>query len=366
MRPVAVERLPPLVDEGERSTLLAAVQRSRRWYARRPPQKEYVFGPRRVPAAAMTTALDTFLGWLTDDLPAEELAQKVVQTFDVYQSVGDHSGEMLITGYYEPVIEGSLRRTSEYPVPIYGRPRDLVDVDLGAFRESLRGERIAGRLEGKRLVPYPSRGDVRRGRKIDGPVLAWAKDPVELFFLEVQGSGALRLPDGGEIRIGYAAANGRPYRSIGRLLIDEGEIPREQMSMQALRSWLRQNPDQIPRVLDHNESQVFFRRLDGPPTGNLGFPVTAERSVALDHRLFPPAALGFLMTEIPASAEDGSTRSAGPLLRFVLNQDTGGAIRGSDRADFFWGRGAMAAERAGLMKQSGALFFFVPKIESSE
>lgn len=361
LRPVVAGKLPPLIDEGSRATLAAAVRHSRRWYSRRPPERELVFGPRRVRAGEMVAALDLVLGWLDADLSPAELAQRVVESFDLFQSVGDHSGEMLITGYYEPVIAGSLRRSAEFSVPIYGRPSDLIDVDLGTFRESLRGERIAGRLQGHRLVPYPSRGEVRRGTKIDGPVLAWAKDPVELFFLEVQGSGAVSLPDGGEIRIGYAAANGRPYRSIGRKLIDEGKIPPEQMSMQALRSWLRDHPGELHRVLDHNESQVFFRRLEGAPTGNLGFAVTAERSVALDHRLFPPAALGFLMTEIPAAAEDGSTISAGLLRRFVLNQDTGGAIRGSDRADLFWGRGEVAAERAGLMKQPGALFFLVPK-----
>lgn len=361
MRAVTLDKVPAFLDKGSRESLAQAVGSSLRWYRKRPEDREYIFGPRRVTAAEQAGALDLFLSWLNAELSAEDLAVQVSEHFDIYQSVGDHSGEMLITGYFEPMIDGSLRRSSEFSVPIYGRPSDLIDIDLGAFRESLKGERTAGRLEGRRLVPYPSRGQVRDGAKIDAQVLAWARDPVDLFFLEVQGSGALNLPDGQEMRIGYAAANGRAYRSIGRLLIDEGEIPREQMSMQALRTWLDANPGEIHRVLDHNESLVFFRRLKGAPTGNLGFPVTAERSVALDHRLFPPAALGFLMTEIPAPADDGSTKSDGPLLRFVLNQDTGGAIRGSDRADLFWGRGEVPALRAGLMKQPGALFFLVPK-----
>ena len=184
---------------------------------------------------------------------------------------------------------------------------------------------------------------------------------MDFFFLEVQGSGSLRLPDGGRRRIGWAGGNGRPYRSIGKLLIDEGVIPREQMSMQALRSWLAANPQEIERVLDYNESMVFFRYLDGAPKGSLGLEVMAERSIATDHKLLPSGALAFLQTTIPTRAEDGSTVSGGPLGRFVLNQDTGGAIRGADRADFYWGPGELAAERAGLMKQRGQLVFLVPK-----
>lgn len=365
LRPVAKHQLPSFIDGADRQALLAALNKSRRWLRGRPADRVFVCGPRQVTAADMLSALDQFAEMLADDPTPEVLAQQVAATFDVFESVGDHSGEMLITGYFEPMIDASPRRRQGYEVPIYGRPKDLIDVKLGDFSERFKGERIAGRLEGRRLVPYADRQDLRLGASIPAPVLAWAARRVDLFFLEVQGSGTLRYPDGEEQRIGYAASNGRPYRSIGRLLIDEGQIAKEKMSLQALRAYLQEHPDEIDRVLDYNPSVVFFRRLDTAPVGNLGFPVTAERSLAVDQRLFPPGALAFLVSEIPGFAEDGTTVGTAPLERFVLMQDTGGAIRGTDRADFFWGRGPQAEERAGAMKQPGRLYVLLPKDEGN-
>lgn len=309
----------------------------------------------------MLAGLDRFSELLAAEPTPEDLARWVTEEFDILESVGDPTGEMLITGYFEPMIEASPSRRAGYEVPIYGRPSDLIEVNLGEFSDRFEGQRIAGRLEGRRLKPYADRQDLRMGAKIPASVVAWAADRVDLFFLEVQGSGTLRFPDGSAQRIGYHATNGQPYRSIGKLLIDEGVIPREKMSLQALRTYLSAHPEEVPRVLDYNPSVVFFRRLDGPPVGNLGFPVTAERSLAVDQKLFPAGALGFLVSEIPGLAEDGTTVGIGPLERFVLLQDTGGAIRGADRADFFWGRGAEATERAGAMKQPGALYILLPK-----
>jgi len=175
-----------------------------------------------------------------------------------------------------------------------------------------------------------------------------------------RGSGALRLPDGREIRIGYAGSNGRVYRSIGKKLLDDGKLERERVSMQSIREYLRQHPEEIDDVLDTNESVVFFRRLEGPPVGSLGLALSPGRSIATDQRLFPRGALGFLASEVPGPGPDGTTVAERPLRRFVVNQDTGGAIRGTDRVDFFWGRGDEAALRAGLMKQPGKLYFLVP------
>src|SRR5262249_6521808 len=188
--------------------------------------------------------------------------------------------------------------------------------------------RLAGRVEGRRLVPYWSRAEIAAGRLAGrGLELAWARDPVDVFFMEIQGSGTLRLPDGGEIRVGHAASNGRPYRAIGRLLIDEGQLAREAVSLQSIRAWLAAHPEAPARVLGYSESCVSSRRLDGPPLGHLGAPVTPGRSIATDPRLFPPGALAFLVTERPRRAADGRVEWV-PLARFVLNQDMGGAIRG--------------------------------------
>lgn len=361
LRLLPTAEVPLLLDDGDRASLRQAVVESRRWFARQDETRSFVAGPRTVSARRMIAGLDKLLGWLDADLSPEALAAEVVHAFDVLESVGGESGGMLITGYFEPVIAGSLVRTAAYQVPVHGPPSDLISVDLGDFSERFAGERILGRLQGRRLLPYFDRQALRERGHLSGREIAWARDAVDLFFLEVQGSGTLALPDGGELRIGYAGSNGRPYRSIGRLLIDEGALARKAVSMQSIRAYLAAHPEEMRRILDHNESYVFFRKLEGPPVGSLGRPVTPGRSIATDHRLFPSAALGFLLTDVPALAADGSTVAERPLARFVLNQDRGGAIRGAGRVDFFWGRGEDAAYRAGIMKQPGRLFFLIPK-----
>ncbi len=362
--PVPLERLPLLFDDGDRQSLELAIGRSVGWLKGRPAGTRFVFGPREVEAGALAAALERVRGWLAAKPSPETFAAQMARGFDVLESAAGDG--MLITGYYEPVIEGSRHRTRQVRVPVYGPPGDLIRVDLGLFSERWKGQRTSGRLAGNRLVPYPDRREIRTSGLPRAKVLAWARDRVDLFFIEVQGSGALKLPDGGELRIGYAGSNGRDYRSIGKLLIDEGRIEREKISMQSIRAYLAAHPEEIDRVLDYNRSVVFFRRLDGPPLGSLGLPVTPRRSIATDHRLFPPGALGFLVTDLPAMGDDGRTVAEAPLTRFVLNHDRGGAIRGADRVDFFWGRGPEAAERAGVMKQPGRLFFLVPKENAGE
>jgi membrane-bound lytic murein transglycosylase A len=353
--------LRELVDDGDLSSLELALERNLSWLAGQPAGRSFTFGPRQVSAGELREGLELFASWVAEAPPPAELASRLAEAFEAWVDVADGRSRMTVTGYYEPLIDGSLQRTDEYAVPIYGPPRDIFRIDLGEFRDEWEGRRVTGLLRGDRLLPYPDRREIRTGGRLRGREIAWARDPVELFFVEIQGSGALRLEGGGELRIGYAGANGRQYRSIGKLLIDEGRIPRERMSMQALREYLERHPEEVERVLDHNESQVFFRVLDGPPVGSLGVPVTPGRSIATDHRLLPPGALGFLLTEIPTVGPDGATVAEGPLRRFVLNQDTGGAIRGAARADFFWGRGEEAARRAGLMNQPGRLYFLVPR-----
>lgn len=354
--------VPRLLDDGDWASLRTAIERSRRYLARKDPAERFVFGPRELSADQLLRGLDRALAHLADDPAPELFAERMARDFELFESSDPH---VLVTGYYEPILDGSLTRRPGYEIPIYGPPSGTIRVDLGAFNEEYKGKSLVGRLEGGRLVPLPERREIRRGAALRSPTIAWAADRIDLFFLEIQGSGTLRLPDGGEQRIGYAGSNGRPYRSIGKLLIDEGAIPRERMSMQALRVWLDANPDQVERVLDHNASQVFFRKLDGEPLGSLGVPVTPERSIATDRNLFPKGALAFLVTTRPALAADGTTDIEGPLTRFVLNQDTGGAIRGPGRVDFFWGRGREPAARAGAMKQDGRIFFLLPRLDAS-
>ncbi len=362
LQPVPSGELPSLVDDGDRESLLLALARNRDYLGRLPAERSLTFGARTVSAGELREAYDRFAGYLTEERTPESLAAQVAYTFDVYRSVGGASGAMLVTGYFVPRIAASLRRSTEYNVPIYGPPGDVFRIDLSEFSEKYKGVKISGRLVGNRLLPYPDRREIREKALLRGHEIAWARDIVDVFFLEIQGSGILQLQSGREIGVGYAGANGRQYRSIGRLLIDGGSIERKKVSMQSIRRYLAENPEKVEEILDYNESTVFFRRLQGEALGNLGVPVTGGRSIATDHQLFPRGALGFLVSEVPATAEDGTTIAAGPLRRYVLNQDTGGAIRGAGRVDFFWGRGEEAAQRAGLMKQPGQLYFLLPKV----
>lgn len=272
--------------------------------------------------------------------------------------------EGLFTGYYEPSLRGSRRRHGPYQTPLHARPRDLVEVDLGEFREDLEGRRIAGRIEGTRLRPYPDREAIAAGALAGrGLELVWVDDPVDAFFLQVQGSGRVVMEDGTELRLGYAAQSGHPYTAIGRELVDRGEMTLEEVSLQSIRRWLEAHPEEAAEVMAVNASYVFFRRLEGPgPLGSLGVPLTPGRSLAVDRRFLPlgaPLWLDALVPHVPEGAEApaGDRR----LQRLVVAQDTGGAIRGPVRGDLFWGPGDRAEVVAGHMKHPGRLWLLLPR-----
>jgi membrane-bound lytic murein transglycosylase A len=267
----------------------------------------------------------------------------------------DGSDEGLVTGYYEPLLRGDRVRSPRASYPVYGVPADLVTVDLAGVYPELKNMRLRGKLAGKKLVPYPARRDIDAGN-VAAPVLGWVEDPVELFFLQIQGSGRIALPDGGHLRLGYADQNGHPYKSVGKLLVERGELKLEQASMQGIKRWGEANPDKLPGLLAENPSYVFFRELpdDLPgPLGALGVPLAGERAIAIDPRFVPLGAPVFLDTTRP--------NSDAPLQRLVMAQDTGGAIRGGVRADYFWGFGPAAGEEAGKMKQRGRVWVLLPR-----
>lgn len=267
----------------------------------------------------------------------------------------DGSENGLITGYFEPIYSGSLIQTDKARYPLHARPHDLITVELESLYPELKGKRVRGKIVRQKLVPYPDRSEIIR-RGVDAPILAWLEDPLDVQFLHIQGSGRIKLENGEELRIGYADQNGHPYRPVGRWLVQQGELPAAEVSMQSIRSWAKANPERIEQLLNSNPSYVFFRTLppsqDAPP-GSLGQPLTAERSIAVDPVAIPLGSLVYLSTSRP----DNGT----PLQRLVAAQDTGGAIRGAVRADFFWGTGQTAGELAGKMKQSGNLWLLWPK-----
>jgi len=275
--------------------------------------------------------------------------------FTPFRTRGDGRDHGIFTGYYEAELDGALFPGAGYRVPVYGRPPDLVTVNLGRFRADLQGERIVGRVAEGELVPYYSRAEIDGGA-LDGRnlELLWATDPVDVFFLHVQGSGRVRLPDGAARRIGFAATNGLDFYAIGGALLDEGQISREQASMQAIRDWLRANPDRAAEIMQRNARYVFFRWIEGDgPIGSQGVALTPGRSLAVDPAFLPLGVPVFLDTTWP-----GSDR---PLRRLMVAQDTGGAIKGPIRGDVFWGAGEAALAQAGRMKQDGRLYLLLPK-----
>jgi membrane-bound lytic murein transglycosylase A len=269
----------------------------------------------------------------------------------------DGAREGLITGYYEPVIRGSRSKKKPFLQPVFGPPEDLIVVDLASLYPELKHMRLRGRLEGRRLVPYFSRGEwAGEEARREDQALLWTDDVLDFFFLQIQGSGQVELADGSRVRIGYADQNGHPFRSIGRWLIDQGELKVHEASMQGIKSWARANPKRLRELLNANPSLVFFREMpaegSGPP-GALGVPLTARRSIAVDPRHVPLGAPVFLDTTWPNDSR--------PLRQIMLAQDTGGAIRGVVRADFYWGSGGEAGGLAGKMRQKGRMWVLLPR-----
>jgi membrane-bound lytic murein transglycosylase A len=351
-------------DDLDVQSLRTALRHSLTYLEKLPADRIVGEEPRRVTAREVRDALIAF-DKLLDLWPCREcFARELKARFDLLPSSSDDElNQVLFTGYYQPVMDGSLTPTEKFRYPIYGRPDDLITAEQVTLQPKQSVQRIVGRARGEQFVPYHSRREIDgagalRGRGLE---LAWVADPIDVFFLHIQGSGLVRLPDGRHLSLGYAAQNGWPYRSIGRLLIDNGKISREQMSMQRLRAYLTENPQEREEIFAHNESYVFFRALAGEPLGSLEVPVTAGRSVATDARLFPKGAVAWIETEIPIIDERGRLAGWQPIARFVLNQDTGGAIRGNQRADLYFGTGAHPGALAGYMNRQGRMYFLLLK-----
>jgi membrane-bound lytic murein transglycosylase A len=292
-----------------------------------------------------------------DDAAARAFFEAYFRPFSAADG-GERSG--LFTGYYEALLHGSRRRSARFHVPLYGRPPEVVMVDLGAFREDLRGKRLAGRVEDGALVPLPDRTAIEKGALAGrGLELVWVDSPVDAFFLQIQGSGRVRLAEGGEIRVGYAADNGRRYTAIGRELIRRGVYQPAEVSMQSIRRWLEKNPAEAGALMDTNASYVFFQEIAGEgPLGAEGVALTPGRSLAVDLKHWPLGVPLWLDATAPAPRDNEPDR---PFRRLVIAQDTGGAIRGPVRGDVFWGAGPEAEGVAGKMKNPGRMWVLLPK-----
>jgi membrane-bound lytic murein transglycosylase A len=329
-----------------------------------PADRSYQFGPDRIDAAHLMKSLQYFLDFIRTNPSNRELKKFIRSHYNVYQSIGrDQKGEILFTGYYEPHLSGRSSPDEEFRFPIYTLPTDILKIDLSAFSDKYKGETIVGRYTGETVIPYYDRREIDEDEALAGKAepLAWLKDPVDLFFLQIQGSGKVFLDTGEVINVHYHGTNGRPYRAIGTLLIEEQKIPKDEMSMQKIRAYLHDHPEEMAAVFNYNPSYVFFKLESEGPLGYINVLLTPGRSIALDRRIFPPAALAFIQTQKPVVDSAAQIDSWTDFNRFVLNQDTGGAIRGPGRADLFWGNGPYAEIAAGHLKHTGKLYFLILK-----
>jgi len=355
------ESFPAFGDDLGYAGLEDAIARSEdglRRIAASDPGRTFAFGRERVPLARLAATLARFRALVAGRPTPEALREVLRREFRVFRSTGDGKGQVLFTGYYLPEVRGALERGGPYQVPLHRAPDDLVTVRVRDFPQAV-SEELVGRVVNGRLVPYPTRADVAAGA-LDGKgaELCFLDSALDAFFVEIQGSGLVRFPDGSSRFVTFEGKNGHRYAAVGAELVRRGALRPEEVTMQSIRAWLLQNPAEQERVLATNPSYVFFRFADAA-IGSLGVPVTPDRTVAADARVFPKGALAFVETERPADTADPETAPMRPFSRFVLDQDAGGAIRTSARIDLFFGSGRYAAAAAGRMRQPGTLHYLL-------
>lgn len=356
------DQLPSLRDDMDDKSLIIAATRHLDYLKTLPPDTITRLGQDFCSKDCLLESMETFLDILKQKPSPEEFARAVRENFILYQASGrdkGKKGEMLITGYYEPLLEGSLTRKDPFIHPLYAAPDSLL-----TYRDPATGKKTTGRKDtagGK--VPFWTRAEIEEGNLLAGNELVYLKDPVDSFILHVQGSGKVRLRDGSLQAIQFAATNGRKYKSIGKLLVDESKMSREEATMPTIRRYLQQNPDEQKRILHHNPRFVFFQwnKTKESPTGSIGLPLTAGRSIAVDPATLPTGVMAYLISQKPVLDKKGQLLRWETMQRFVLPQDTGAAIKGAGRADLFWGNGHYAETAAGNMKEQGQLYFLVKK-----
>jgi membrane-bound lytic murein transglycosylase A len=355
---------PTFQDDMDYDSLILAIERNLSYLERLDPYEIFQYGAHKFTCQQVRESQEFLLQLLRENPAQAHLNKEIRKHFRVYRAAGRvGNNKVLFTGYFEPILDASLTRDETFKYPIYRRPDDLVKIDLSLFNERFRGESIVARITENKVLPYYSRYHIEVEKALEGRNLeiAWAKDLIDVAFLHIQGSGRLRLPDNTHVLVGYQESNGRPYRSIGRYMLDKGFMKPEEMSMQGIRSYLSQHLEVTEEVLNYNPSYIFFRKVENGPLGNINVPLTPGRSLALDVRLFPKGALCFILCEKPQVSAQGDITGWRSFSRFVLNQDTGGAIKGAGRADLFWGNGPYAELAAGHMKHNGELYVLIKK-----
>jgi len=346
-----------LEDDLQFERLDEATRQSLRYYARLPDRRTFNYAGAKYTARELERSMNLLLDILGRQTQGDRLAE-IRSKFQFYES-RNRKGRAFFTGYYEPILPGSVELTERYTSPLYAMPEDLITVNLNRFPGDFGNKKLVGRLRGRSLIPFDDRATIVYQHSLESRAipLAYLENDIEVFFLQIQGSGLVRLDNGTLLRLNYAGQNGHRYRAIGRLLRDQ--IPKEQMSLRSIKDYLYSHPEEVRRVLSYNKSYTFFRQVEEGPLGNIEVPLTPGRSVAMDRRLIPKGGLAYVETSYPEAEKSASHFR--PLRRFMTVQDTGGAIRGYGRADIFFGHGLEAERLAGPMKQHGRIFLMVAK-----
>jgi membrane-bound lytic murein transglycosylase A len=363
----------PPIDDLDKKSLQMAVENSLAYLDPKQSSNQSLLPPlegdgKNISLAEKTyRSLVVFHKFLLSSKSEEEFQEKIQENFNFYEITPKRQDEkILLTGYYEPILEGSMVPEGEYRYPIYRLPDDLVTLPSGGGLDEFPIKKRIGRMVQGEFVPYYSRQEIDSQKILNGNgyELAWLRDPWERYLLHVQGSGQIRLPDGKMIRVGFAGSNGRPYRSITRYLVERGFLGPQESSLQKTKEFLFKHPERMKETLNANERYIFFRLLREiqGPIGALGFPLTAGRSVAVDLSVFPPGALAYLVSTQPVMDEHGRIQTTKPIRRFALIQDTGAAMKGPGRVDLFCGSGAEAGMVAGEMREEGKIYFLFPKL----
>lgn len=358
------ERFPVFADDMDLASLEAAIEKSLRFYSRAAGSGAFPMDDSLVTVQDLRESLIAIREILRGGATGDARQALIAETFDVYQSTGlDGKNAVLYTGYFEPILEGSLIKTERFRHPVYRAPDDAIRVNLGRFGEKYANEQLVGRVKNGELIPYYKRVEIEDMGSLAGRDLeiAWVDDRVDLFFLHIQGSGKIRLPNGEILQIGYALKNGHPYRSVGRHLIETGRIQAQGGSHRAIKKYLREHPEELSEILNHNESYIFFRVVEQGPVGAIGEILTPGRSIATDAAVFPRGALALIQARKPVFDGEGNVKAWIPFTRFAVSQDAGAAIKGAGRVDLFCGTGEEAEMLAGSLAERGALYFLVKK-----
>jgi membrane-bound lytic murein transglycosylase A len=363
LSPPAAAQEAPFADDGDLAPLVEAVARTRA-YLEATPRATIPLADRQVTRQHALRSVERFAELLAAHGLTPPFYEALRREFDVITVPGhDGQGAVHVTGYHLPLLEARLKPDARFRFPLYALPGDLVRVDLGAFHARYQGESVTARIQGGRILPYFDRVaiDDRGALAGQGLELAWVDDELARYSLMVQGSGLLRFEDGRIVNVNYAGANGRPYTSLGKALVADGKIPAETISMPAIEAYFRKHPEELRATLNRNASYVFFRLAPEGPFGSDGIPLTAGRAIATDKRLFGSGLIGYLTYPRARFAADGAITAWEPGSRFVMDQDTGGAIKGAGRVDVYWGGGPEAALRAGTLNGSARLWYLLLK-----